>query len=81
MTSKSLIDKIEALPADKKAELEDFVESLARRASAEGSRPSAKRFPDEVLERMAERRERLFKEHGLFDTLPILRDLRESGPR
>ena len=31
MASKSLIEKIEALPAEKKAEVEDFVEFLAAR--------------------------------------------------
>lgn len=83
MASRSLIDKIEALPPEKKAEVEDFVEFLTRRRGPSGrpETPPVKRFPDEILERMRERRERLFKEHGYFDTLPILRDLRENGPR
>lgn len=81
MASKSLIDKIEALPAEKKAEVEDFVEFLARRGAADSPGSAPKRFSDETLERMRERRERLFKEHGYFDSLSILRDLRENGPR
>jgi hypothetical protein len=83
MASKSLIEKIEELPAEKKAEVEAFVEFLARRGgiSAGSVAPRAKRFPDRILERMNERRERLFKEHGYFDSIPILRDLRENGPR
>lgn len=82
MSSRTLIDKIEALPPAKKAEVEDFVEFLVRRGASEGQgSPPAKRFPDEILERMRLRRERLFKEHGYFDTTSILRDLRENGPR
>ena len=81
--TKSLFERIEALPPEKKAEVEDFVEFLARRASApESTRtPPAKTFPDDLLERINRRRERLFREHGYFDTLTILRELRESGPR
>ena len=82
MTAKTLVEKIEALPPERKAEVEDFVDSLARHGdvSAHTGTPS-KRFPDEILERMRRRRERLFQEHGYVDTLSILRDLRENGPR
>ncbi len=79
MASKTLIDKIDALPAEKKAEVEDFVEFLARREGSE--RGASRRFSDEVLERITRRRQRLFKEHGYVDSLSILRDLRENGPR
>lgn len=80
---KTLVEKIEALPPEKKAEVEDFVEFLARRAGAsESPHPSAtKTFSDDLLERIKQRRERLFREHGGFDTLTILRELREDGPR
>jgi hypothetical protein len=79
MTPRTLIDKIESLPPDKRAEVEDFVDFLAARART--SEPSPKRFPDELLRRIDERRERLFREHGLFDTLPFIREFRETGGR
>jgi hypothetical protein len=81
--TKSLLERIEALPPEKKAEVEDFVEFLARRTktSEMAHTPAAKTFPDDLLERINQRRERLFREHGSFDTLTILQELRESGPR
>ena len=83
MTTKTLIDKIEALPPEKKAEVEDFVEFLARRGGVPASTDSGtvKAFSDDLLERIRRRRERLFLEHGDLDTLSILRDLRDNGPR
>lgn len=83
MSAKSLFERIEALPPEKQAEVEDFVEFLARRMMPSVSTDSqaAKRFPDDLLLRIKSRRERLFREHGRFDTLTILRDLRENGPR
>jgi hypothetical protein len=51
VATKTLIAKIEALPPEKKAEVEDFVESLAQRgippAEAEARRPS---YPAGLLE-------------------------------
>ncbi len=81
--TKSLLERIEALPPEKKAEVEDFVEFLARRTktSEMAHTPAAKTFSDDLLERINQRRERLFREHGSFDTLTILQQLRESGPR
>jgi hypothetical protein len=80
---KSLLERIEALPPDKKAEVEDFVEFLARRAKPEGTTHAAltKTFPDDLLERIKRRRERIFREHGNLDTLTILQELRQHGPR
>lgn len=80
MASKALIEKIEALPAEKKAQVEDFVEFLARRSEV---RPpsGAPRFPKELLDRITAEREALYREQGPIDTDPILRDLREHGGR
>jgi hypothetical protein len=82
VATKSLLERIEALPPDKKAEVEDFVEFLARRAkpSETTHTPLAKTFPDDLLERIRRRRERIFREHGDLDTITILRELRENGP-
>lgn len=78
MSTKTLVDKIESLPPDKKAEVEDFVDLVAARARASESAP--KRFPDDLLRRIDERRERLLREHGLFpDSTEVIRELRENG--
>jgi hypothetical protein len=73
--SPSLLNKIESLPPEKQAEVEQFVDRLV---TEEGDRPA---FPRAVLERINARREALLKEHGLFETDSILRDLREHGGR
>ena len=78
VSTKTLVEKIEALPADKRAEVEDFVEFVAARSRP--SEPAPKRFADELLKRIDDRRERLFREHGLFpDSTEIIRELRENG--
>jgi hypothetical protein len=83
MATRTLTEKIEALPAEKKAEVEDFVEFLASRRLDNGTAP---RQPtpapqDDLLERIAEHREQLRQKYGLFDSVPIIRELREHGPR
>ena len=76
MATKTLIDKIEALPPDKRASVEDFVDSIAE-AVATTKEPA---FPRELLEKINARREELFREHGLFpDSTRIIRELRENG--
>lgn len=80
MTREALIEKIEALPPEKRAEVEDFVNFVAERAGTKRPEPRGKAFPDELLKRIDERRERLFREHGLFsDSTEIIRELRENG--
>ncbi len=80
MASKSLIDKIDALPAEKKAEVEDFVDFVSQRVRARPPAAKPKAFPDELLRRIDEERERLLREHGLFpDSTEIIRELRENG--
>lgn len=79
MPTKTLSEKIEALPPEKRAEVEHLVDALA----AQGDSPDKKtpKAPsDDLLRRIHERRERLFREHGLFsDSTAIIRELRESG--
>jgi hypothetical protein len=81
MTPRALAAKIEELPPDKQAEVEDFIDFLARRPTTQrgGQQPGGER--DEWLESVVEHRERLRREHGVFDSVPIIRDLRENGPR
>jgi hypothetical protein len=75
MATKSLIDRIEALPPDKKAEVADFVEFLATRGQ-----PTAPRgLSDELLRRIDERRERLRRQYGLYDSVATIRELREDS--
>jgi hypothetical protein len=78
MASKSLIDKIDGLGEKERAKVEDFVDSLANRTSALAQQGA---FSDELLARIAERQARLLRERGLFDSVPILKDLREAGGR
>lgn len=76
MATRNLIEKIEALPPEKVAEVEDFVAFLASR----DARAAAKTFPDELLKRIDERRERLLRERGLFpDSAKIIRELRDGN--
>lgn len=70
MATKTLIEKIDALPPEKQAAVERYVEELS------APRPPAS---DEWLARVRERREGLRREHGLFDSAAILREMRENG--
>jgi hypothetical protein len=75
VATKTLIDRIGALPPEKRAEVEKFVESLAARTQpvpAEGA-------SDELLQRIDDRRERLRRSSGLFDSVAAIRELRENG--
>ncbi len=79
MSSHSLIEKIEALPEDKKAEVEAFVDFLHAKTDAP-NRAVKKRVSDELFRRINERREQLRRERGLFsDSTAIIRELRENG--
>lgn len=80
MATKALIDKIEALPPEKREEVEDFVEFLGSRAVSRASGPS-KTFGDELLRAINEDREELRRTKGLFDTLPLIREFRKTGGR
>ena len=71
MSTRELIEKIASLPADKRAEVEDFVNSLSQRQGGNRDEPPPAPSPD-LYDRISERRERLQREHGLFDTLPLI---------
>jgi hypothetical protein len=70
VASKTLIEKIDALPPEKRAAVERYVEELST------SRPVP---TDDWLARVKARRERLQREHGLFDSVAVLREMRENG--
>ncbi|HLA76233.1 MAG TPA: hypothetical protein VJU18_01510 [Vicinamibacteria bacterium] len=72
MATRSLMEKIEALPAEKQAAVEQFVDGLRDRE--EGASGSGR-----LVERLRARRERLRRQHGTFESLSILRQLRENG--
>lgn len=76
MSTKTLIDRIEALPPEKKAAVENFVDHMESVAAS--NRPDAGP-EDPLIERVRARRQRLLREHGLFDSSAILRRLREEG--
>jgi len=80
VTKEALIEKIESLPPEKKAEVEDFVERLASLPQAE-PKAHAKDAKKALIARIRARREQIFKERGLFDLLPLIREFRETGGR
>ena len=80
VTKEALLEKIEALPPEKKAAVEDFVDFVSERVRRNRPELKEKAFPDELLKRIDDRRERLLREHGLFsDSTEIVRELRENG--
>lgn len=81
MATKTLIEKIEALPPEKRSEVERYVDALVAPSDSKGKEPGPpKPSRDELFQRIHERRERLRREHGLFpDSTAIIRELRESG--
>lgn len=82
VSPKELVERIESLPPDRRAEVEEFVDSIIRRGRDEAKNSdSPPALPRELLDRINERRERLRREHGLFDVLPLIREFRESGGR
>ena len=77
MTKEALLEKIENLPPEKRAEVEDFVDFLTTRR---GGTPSREAFPRELLDAINADRERLRREHGLFpDSTQAIRELREHS--
>lgn len=72
VSTRELIDKIEALPPEKKARLERFVEALHHEGSHHGR-------PADLVERLRAHRERLLRAHGTVDSLPLIRELRHTG--
>jgi hypothetical protein len=80
VTKEALLEKIERLPPEKRAEVEKFVERLAQAPQAAPQTPStdAKRA---LIGRIRARREQIFQERGLFDLMPLIREFRETGGR
>ncbi len=80
MTPRALAAEIEGLPPEDRAEIERYVRSLVKRRSAH---PLPKSAPPETsrVERLRARRERLLREHGLFDMTSLIREFRETGGR
>lgn len=73
MATRSLIEKIENLPDEKKAEVEHFVDKIA-----EATPP---RFSADLLDKINAAREALYREQGVIDTDALLREFREHGGR
>jgi hypothetical protein len=79
MTKEALIEKIEALPPEKKAEVEDFVNSLAARGASVTDHEGRKAQLRELVGAIDAGRGRLLKEKGLLDSVPLIREFRETG--
>jgi hypothetical protein len=80
MTKQALLEKIESLPPEKRAEVEDFVDFLAARGRETPSRARQEAFPRDLLDKINADREALRREQGLFpDSTEVIRELREHG--
>jgi len=79
MTPRAIAAEIEELPPEDQVKVERYVRSLARRrVRRKQAEPGRKR--DELAESILRLREQIRREHGTFDSVPIIRDLRENGP-
>lgn len=82
MGAKDLLAKIEALPEEKRAELESILDSLTAQTGVSTPRsPKSSVFPPGLIDRINARRQALLKEHGPFDSLPLIREFRDTGGR
>jgi hypothetical protein len=79
VTKEALIEKIESLPPEKRARVEELVDSLCTEADVTATAPA--RSSESLAERLRATRERLLRERGLFDSLPHIRQFRETGGR
>jgi hypothetical protein len=73
VASKTLTEKIEALPPEKRAQVEEFVDSVAS-----DLRQRTPVVSSDLLRRMDDRRERLRREVGLFDSVAAICELRDE---
>ena len=77
MSTTELLHKIHRLPPEERATVENLVDMLDRHhRSPHGS--SAERFPQDILDRIDARRERIFREHGLLDSAATIREFRDG---
>ena len=80
MTKEALLEKIESLPPEKRAEVEDFVDFLSGRSGETSARIKREAFPRELFDKINADREALRREHGTFpDSVEVIRELRERG--
>lgn len=77
MSTTELLEKIDLLPPEERATIENLVDILAKRHRSHQG-PSAERFPQELLDRVDERREKIFREHGLLDSAAAIREFRDG---
>lgn len=77
MSTTELLQKIDLLPPEERATIENLVEILAKRHRSQAV-PAAERFSQDVLDRIDERREKIFREHGLLDSAAAIREFRDG---
>ena len=71
MNPAALVEKIEALPSDKREAAEKYVDGLRT--------PTPRPDTDRLMERARARREVILRRRGRLDSSGILRDVREHG--
>jgi hypothetical protein len=79
MATRNLIEKIEALPPEKVAEVEDFVDFLTRARRSGLNAPGSPTTWDERRRRIEGKAEELRRGYGVFDSVSVIRELRDSG--
>lgn len=77
MSTTELLQKIDLLPPEERATIESLVEILAKRHRPHQG-PSVERFSQELLDRVDERREKIFRQHGLLDSAAAIREFRDG---
>ncbi len=78
MTKEALLEKIESLPEEKLAEVEASVDFLRERHRPKPAPSAVGSSPDELRRRVEERAERLRRDCGLFDSVAVIRELRDN---
>lgn len=77
MSTTELLHKIDLLPPEERATVENLVEILARHHRSHQGSP-VERFPQDLLDRVDARREKIFQEHGLLDSAATIREFRDG---
>ena len=77
MTVAELIENIKKLPPEEQRDIEALVRTRVERRALNQPR-MAPRFPQDLLERIDARRERLAHDFGLFDSARAIQEFREG---
>ena len=77
MTVAELIENIKKLPPEEQRDIEAMVRTRVERRSS-GTAVVTPRFPQDLLDRIAARREQVGRDFGPFDSAHAIREFREG---